>query len=762
MVVVRENSEGLYSGAGGFHRKGTEHEVAVQESINTRHGVERIVRYAFELAMRPDRRRKLTLVHKTNVLTFAGDLYQRVVNEVAAEFPDVETDYVHVDACCIYFLDQPARFDVIVTDNMFGDIITDLGAMIQGGMGIAAGGNINPAGVSMFEPIGGTAPDHVGKATINPLAAIGAVQMLLAQLGEDGAACARLGGHPVRVHEDGVDAGRRDGLCDTGGRRSRGGTGDGMTTAPTPGVRRKVELYDTTLRDGAQQTGLSYSIEDRLRILHKIDQLGVPFIEGGWPGANPRDTEFFRLATKETLQHAALTSFGMTRKAGEGAEESAVLRELLDTGTEVVCIVGKASDVHVTEVLRTDLQEGVAMVRDSVAFLRAQDRRVFFDAEHFFDGYLSDATYAMDVLRAAQEAGADRLVLCDTNGGMLPADIASIVAHVVADMGQTPVGIHVHNDAGCAVANSLIAVENGAFQVQGVVNGYGERTGNADLIPIAANLVLKMDADCLPDGAEERLTEVAHFVAEVANLAPDSRQPYAGRYAFTHKAGLHASGVARLEEAYEHVRPTSVGNRRGIVASDLGGAATLRMKAEEFGVELPEHAVGRLVTELKDRESRGYTFEVADASLELLMRRAGGWEQAFFTIESFRVHIEQRMEDEEDALAEATVKVVTNGTRHIESAEGHGPVGALDNALRKALTNEYPALDDMNLEDYRVRVLDETVGTGATVRVLIDTSNGEREWTTVGVSENIIEASWEALVDAYLYGLLHPREDRQA
>ena len=271
-------------------------------------------------------------------------------------------------------------------------------------------------------------------------------------------------------------------------------------------------------------------------------------------------------------------------------------------------------------------------------------------------------------------------------------------------------GIHVHNDAGCAVANSLIAVENGAFQVQGVVNGYGERTGNADLIPIAANLVLKMDADCLPDGAEERLTEVAHFVAEVANLAPDSRQPYAGRYAFTHKAGLHASGVARLEEAYEHVRPTSVGNRRGIVASDLGGAATLRMKAEEFGVELPEQAIGRLVTELKDRESRGYTFEVADASLELLMRRAGGWEQAFFTIESFRVHIEQRMEDEEDALAEATVKVVTNGTRHIESAEGHGPVGALDNALRKALTNEYPALDDMNLEDYRVRVLDETVG----------------------------------------------------
>jgi 2-isopropylmalate synthase len=319
----------------------------------------------------------------------------------------------------------------------------------------------------------------------------------------------------------------------------------------------------------------------------------------------------------------------------------------------------------------------------------------------------------------------------------------------------------VHNDAGCAVANSLIAVEQGAFQVQGVVNGYGERTGNADLIPIAANLVLKMGAECLPAGAEERLTETAHFVAEVANLAPDGRQPYAGRYAFTHKAGLHASGVARLEEAYEHVRPDAVGNRRGVVASDLGGAATLRMKATEFGIDLPEEAVGRIVTELKDLEARGYTFEVADASLELLMRRASGWEQSFFRVESYRVHVEERVDDGEPPLAEATVKVRTNGTRHIESAEGHGPVGALDDALRKALGNEYPALGAMTLEDFRVRVLDETHGTGAIVRVLIDLSNGEREWTTVGVSENIIEASWDALVDGYLYGLLHPREDRE-
>ncbi len=519
----------------------------------------------------------------------------------------------------------------------------------------------------------------------------------------------------------------------------------------------KVELYDTTLRDGAQGTGLSYSIEDRLRILHKIDQLGVPYIEGGWPGANPRDTEFFKLATKETLEHATLTSFGMTRRAAERAEDSAVLRELLDTGTEVVCLVGKASALHVTQALRSDLGEGVAMVRDSIAFLRSQGRRVFFDAEHVFDGYLEDADFSLAVLDAAQEAGAERIVLCDTNGGMLPSDVSRIVDEVRARI-EAPLGIHVHNDAGCAVANSLIAVEHGAYQVQGVVNGYGERTGNADLIPIAANLVLKMGAECLPDGAVERLTEVAHYVAEVANVAPDSRQPYAGRYAFTHKAGLHASGVARLETAYEHVPPEAVGNHRGVVASDLGGAATLRMKAKEFGVDVPDGAIPAILEDLKAREANGYTFEVADASLELLFRRGGGWQQPFFQIESFRVHVEQRAEDEEDALAEATVKVVTNGTRHIESAEGHGPVGALDNALRKALANEYPALEQMTLEDYRVRVMDETHGTGAVVRVLIDTSNGEREWTTVGVSENIIEASWEALTDAYLFGLLHPRE----
>jgi 2-isopropylmalate synthase len=519
-----------------------------------------------------------------------------------------------------------------------------------------------------------------------------------------------------------------------------------------------VELYDTTLRDGAQQADLSYTVEDRLRILHKLDQIGFPYIEGGWPGANPRDTEFFKLATKETLQHATLTAFGMTRRAGERAEDSPVLRDLLDAGTEVVCLVGKAWDLHVTEALRTDLLEGVAMVRESVAFLRAQGRRVFFDAEHFFDGYVSDPAFALAVLAAAEEAGAERLVLCDTNGGMLPFDIGRIVGAVKGEAG-VPLGIHVHNDAGCAVANSLVAVDAGVYQVQGTVNGYGERTGNADIVPISADLVLKMGAaDALPAGAVEHLTELAHYVAEVANLPPEARQPYAGRYAFTHKAGLHTSGVARVSRAYEHVPPESVGNRRGVVASDYSGGASIRMKAEEFGLAVDDDAIPAAVDELKAREAEGYTYDLAEASLELLLRRAGGWSQSSFDIESYRVHVEERVGDGEEPLAEATVKVTTKGTRHIESAEGQGPVGALDNALRKALANDYPQLDEMELEDFRVRVLDRSVGTGAVVRVLIDMSNGEREWTTVGVSENIIEASWEALVDGYTYGLLHPRE----
>ena len=552
MVVVRENSEGLYSGAGGFHRKGTEHEVAVQESINTRHGVERIVRYAFELAMRPDRRRKLTLVHKTNVLTFAGDLYQRVVNEVAAEFPDVETDYVHVDACCIYFLDQPSRFDVIVTDNMFGDIITDLGAMIQGGMGIAAGRQHQPGRRQHVRADRRHRARPRGQGHDQPARRD--------RCGADAARAARRGRARPRASRRASGSRarrwRRCGRARWAMPRPRSATwwwSGRRHDARSTLARRKVELYDTTLRDGAQQTGLSYSIEDRLRILHKIDQLGVPFIEGGWPGANPRDTEFFKLATKETLQHAALTSFGMTRKAGEGAEDSAVLRELLDTGTEVVCIVGKASDAP----RHRGAADGPATRASRWCATRSRscarrDRRVFFDAEHFFDGYRSDATFAMR--RAAgrrgggrRAAGAVRHERRDAAGARSRASSRE----VVAGRSQTPLGIHVHNDAGCAVANSLIAVENGAFQVQGVVNGYGERTGNADLIPIAANLVLKMDADCLPEGAERATHRGRAFRGRGGEprpgLAPAVRRP----------VRVHAQGRA----ARERRRPAGGGVR---------------------------------------------------------------------------------------------------------------------------------------------------------------------------------------------------------
>jgi 2-isopropylmalate synthase len=522
---------------------------------------------------------------------------------------------------------------------------------------------------------------------------------------------------------------------------------------------RTVELYDTTLRDGAQRAGLSYTIEDRLRILHKLDQLGFPFVEGGWPGANPRDSEFFRLAAREPLQTSTLTAFGMTRRAGEKAAQSSVLADLLDAETGVVCLVGKAWDLHVLHAIRASLSEGLGMIHDSIDFLSRRDRGVFFDAEHFFDGYRLNPRFAMAVLRAAEDAGAERLILCDTNGGTLPSEIASVVAEVRMHI-RVPLGIHVHNDAGCAVAASLAAVQAGAVHVQGTVNGYGERCGNADIVAIAANLTVKLGIDALPPDSIPRLTELSHYVAEVANVVPDPHQPYVGRYAFTHKAGLHTAGVARRTEAYEHVRPETVGNRRGVVVSDLGGKSTLEMKAAELGLSLTDAELGHLVPLVKEQEAAGYTFEVADASLELLIRRNDGWRQPFFEVESFRVSVDQR--EGETSLAEATVKVRAEGARLISTAEGHGPVGALDNALRTALAPIYPELEHIVLTDYRVRVLDQKQGTAAVVRVLIDTSDGRGEWTTVGVSDNVIEASWEALTDSLLYGLLHARHrDRE-
>jgi 2-isopropylmalate synthase len=522
-----------------------------------------------------------------------------------------------------------------------------------------------------------------------------------------------------------------------------------MPDAWTP----QVELYDTTLRDGAQRAGLSFSVEDKLKVLHALDSLGVPFVEGGWPGANPRDTEFFRLASQATLEQTTLTAFGMTRKAEERADRSAVLRELLDAQTSVVCLVGKSSPLHVTLTLETTPEENLRMIADSVAFFVREGRRVFFDAEHFFDAFCEDPTYALQVVRTAEEAGASRLVLCDTNGGTLTGEAVRIVG-AVAEHVNTLLGVHFHNDAASAVASSVAAASDAeAYQIQGTVNGYGERCGNADLVAIAANLALKLGVDVLPDDGVSRLTEIAHLVAEIANLPPDPHQPYVGRSAFAHKAGLHASALARRSDAYEHVPPDSVGNASHVLVSDLAGRANLLRKAAELLVPLEASAASAALAGVKEREA-GYAYEAADASLELLLRRSAGWEHDFFEVESFRVSVEERRGQVEPA--EATVKVRTNGDRHIATAEGAGPVGALDNALRTALVGTYPDLEDMRLTDYRVRVLDGAKGTQAVVRVLIETSDGSKEWTTVGVSDNVIHASWEALTESYAYGLLHP------
>ncbi len=528
-----------------------------------------------------------------------------------------------------------------------------------------------------------------------------------------------------------------------------------------PPAPQRVELYDTTLRDGAQRAGLSFSVQDKLKVLLALDSVGVPYVEGGWPGANPRDTEFFKLASKERLSHATLSAFGMTRKAGERAAESPVLRELLDAETEVVCLVGKSSPLHVTATLETTPEENLRMVADSVAFLRDHGRRVFFDAEHFFDGFAEDPTYALAILHAAADAGAERLVLCDTNGGTLPGEAMVVVRRVAGDLAGALIGVHFHDDAATAVASSLLALEAGAFQVQGTVNGYGERCGNADLVPIAANLALKLGREVLPDGGVGRLTELAHLVAEIANVPPDPHQPYVGRNAFAHKAGLHASALARRPDAYEHISPSAVGNGSHVLVSDLAGRANLLRKAAELRVPLEASAAAVALESIKEREAAGYTYEAADGSLELHLRGLTGWEQPYFEVESFRVTVEERRGRVEPA--EATVKVRAGGHRHIATAEGAGPVGAIDNALRAALTRTYPELEEMRLTDYRVRVLDGAAGTQAAVRVLVETTDGEKEWVTVGVSDNVIHASWEALGEAYVYGLLHPRAaDRTA
>ena len=523
-----------------------------------------------------------------------------------------------------------------------------------------------------------------------------------------------------------------------------------------------VDIYDTTLRDGSQQEGLSLTVDDKLRVAEQLDHLGVQFIEGGWPGANPKDEEFFRRAAAGdlVLHTATLVAFGSTRKANTLAKGDPVLRHLLDARTTAVCLVAKSAEWHVTETLRTSLTEAIDMVADSVAFLRGEGRRVFLDAEHFFDGYKANPRFSLDILLAAQSAGAEVAILCDTNGGTLPAEVERIVGTVRDALG-IKLGCHFHNDAGCAVANSLVAVRQGCTQVQGCINGYGERTGNADLCATVPNLSLKMGVRTIDPARLERLTPVAHHIAELVNIAPDPLQPYVGASAFAHKAGLHTSAIVRARKAYEHVPPDSVGNGTRFVVSEMSGRATVQLKASELGLTLDGAGLTEVLENLKALEHRGYHFEVADGSLELLMRMATGWKQTFFKLESFRVITEQR----EDGVfvTEATIKIHVGDERVLATAEGNGPVNALDAALRQAIGSRYPELTHLHLTDYKVRVLDTAKGTGAVTRVLIDSTDGERTWTTIGVSENIIEASWEALADSIVFGLLGgPAEGQDA
>ena len=517
-----------------------------------------------------------------------------------------------------------------------------------------------------------------------------------------------------------------------------------------------VEIFDTTLRDGVQFEGISVSSDDKLKVARQLDYLGVHWIEGGWPGSNPKDEEFFQRATGELeLKTSQLVAFGSTRRPRGRVDEDQTLSSLVEAGTSTVCIVGKSWDYHVTEALRQPLDEGVAMVGDSVQFLKSEGLRVFFDAEHFFDGYKRNPEFSLRVLEAAAVQGADCLVLCDTNGGSLPHEVEKIVSDVVRHFDGVQIGMHTQNDTGCAVANAVAGVVAGATHVQGTINGYGERTGNCDNTVLVPNLSLKMGIETLPRDHIERLTSVSHHVAELMNMPPQHQQPYVGTSAFAHKAGLHTSAIARRPDSYEHVDPIAVGNSTRFLLGDLSGRASVELKAEQLGIEIEDKQMVEVVEEMKRLEHEGYHFEVADASLELMMRRAAGEQFDYFNVESFRVLVERGQDRQFDT--EATLRIDVGGERMITVGEGDGPVNALDNAFRNAVIDIYPELAEVHLTDYKVRVLDTNRGTGAVTRVLVDSSDSEATWTTIGVSGNIIEASWLALRDALIYALYRHR-----
>lgn len=524
-------------------------------------------------------------------------------------------------------------------------------------------------------------------------------------------------------------------------------------------MTNRLWIYDTTLRDGAQCEGLSLSLEDKLRIARQLDSLGIPFIEGGWPGANPKDVQFFWRLKEQPLTQAEVVAFCSTRRPGTTAANDEMLQAILSAGTRWVTLFGKSWDLHVIESLKTTLEENLAMIRDTIEYLRSQGRRVIYDAEHWFDGYKHNRNYAIKTLEVAVDAGAEWLVLCDTNGGTLPHEVSQVVGEVLEALGTNrekslQLGIHTHNDSGVAVANALAAVREGVRMVQGTINGYGERCGNADLCSLIPNFQLKLGQNCIEDEQLVRLTQVSRSISEIVNLAPDDHAPFVGLSAFAHKGGIHVSAVEKNPLTYEHLEPEKIGNRRRIVISDQAGLSNVLAKARTFGMDLDRKnpACRQILEKLKDLESQGYQFEGAEASFELLMREALGKRKRLFEIKGFQVHCDKGREETVNSLA--TVKVTVNGQDILECAEGNGPVSALDAALRKALRNFYPAITDFNLTDYKVRILDGCAGTSAKTRVLVEFSNGQDRWTTVGVSGNILDASYQAVVEGLEYGLV--------
>jgi len=512
-----------------------------------------------------------------------------------------------------------------------------------------------------------------------------------------------------------------------------------------------IQIYDTTLRDGTQSEGFTLSSNDKVRIAQKLDELGVAFIEGGWPGSNPKDVEFFERARDIQWKNALIAAFGSTCRVKGGPEDDANIKALLDSQTPICTIFGKTWTLHVREVLLTTLEDNLRIIEQSVAYLKANGKRVIYDAEHFFDGYKADASYALETLCAAIRGGAETVVLCDTNGGTLPWEVEHIIRDLKPALAH-PFGIHTHNDSECAVVNSLAAIREGAIQVQGTINGVGERCGNANLISIMADLELKMGYQCLPEGNISNLYDLSHFVAEVANITPDEHLPFVGKSAFAHKGGVHVAAMRRSAQSYQHVEPELVGNKMRVVVSDLSGRGNLLSKAEEHGVEVEGEEVVSVLNDVKDLESRGFSFEAAEASVTMMLKRQEYGYKPPFELVDFFVNVEHRQG--RGIFAEAMVKVRVQGELLHTAAEGNGPVNALDNALRKALLGYYPQLRNFHLSDYKVRILDSDHGTEAITRVLIDTRNSTTRWSTVGASTNIIEASWRALADSMEYGLM--------